>query len=227
MKLRGGDQTDDGKAANLHLVARRGATELAAERGLLGRGLPVGDRLHVLLAHAAGGGQRRQGLGRPLRPSPSRPTPACAATSTGRRSPRACFVKSATGLFKGAENRHSGLQDDDREAARPPRHRHGRRHRRGADRGDQEGRREQVEAGREPALPLLVPPHGDRRGQGEGAEGADLGLQDPAPHLTAEGKYFMNVTKAGLANNDVAAGSGRRRDGEGGRDQGLRPVMPA
>ena len=50
------------------------------------------------------------------------------------------FVKSATGLFKGAENRHSDFKPTTGEAARPPRHRHGRQQRRRADRGDQEGR---------------------------------------------------------------------------------------
>jgi hypothetical protein len=206
VKLKGGEQTDDGKAGNLQLVARQGTTELARSKGFSVAAYPseIGFKFFSLMSPAVIKGVKVWGARYDLTVvSDSEVRGDLDRTKIAEN----VIVKSATGIFKGAENRHSDFNP----TTLKQRDHHGS----GTDDDNAAGLIAEIKkagAGKSKQVSHQLYRFSClRTGIAEDKEKAPKvptsGFRIQHRTSAAEGKYFMNITKSGLKHSGVAAGT--------------------
>jgi hypothetical protein len=207
VKLRGNDQTDDAKqAGKLQLVARQGTTELARSKGFSVAAYPteIGFKFFSLMSPAEIKGDKVWGARYDLTvESDSKVRGDLDRTKIAEN----VLVKSATGIFKGAENKHSDFHT----TTLKQRDHHGT----GTEDNNAAGLIAEVKkAGVNKSKQVSNQFYRFaclRTGIAEDKEKAPKvptsGFKIQHRTSAAEAKYFMNITKTGLKHSGVAAGT--------------------
>lgn len=207
VKLRGNDQTDNAKqAGKLQLVARQGTTELARSKGFSVAAYPteIGFKFYSLMSPAEIKGVKVWGARYDLTvESDSKVRGDLDRTKIAEN----VLVKSATGIFKGAESRHSDFNP----TTLKQRDHHGS----GTDDNNAAGLIAEIKkAGANKSKQVshqLYRFSCLRTGVAEDKEKAPKvpasGFKIQHRTSAAQKQYFMNITKSGLKHSGVAAGT--------------------